>query len=200
MLYTSPQDLRAGPAVQPSATVIERAVVARESAAHSLCIQRNCSASPRLLLTVLGVLSMVSLLIGIAFWFMNAPWVLFFSGVEVLAVGVAFVVHARSATDSDTLVWTANSLQISQERRGQIQHFIFNRSFVRVGMTEGLDPLIEIGSAGQWARLGQGWRPAVRRAVCRQLHKDMTTESAQRCVHNLQVVLSGAGVRAVRRA
>ena len=54
-------------------------------------------------LTVLGGLSMVSLLIGIAFWFMNAPWVLFFSGVEVLAVGVAFVVHARHATDRERI-------------------------------------------------------------------------------------------------
>ncbi|PUE15390.1 hypothetical protein B9Z38_14265 [Limnohabitans sp. MMS-10A-160] len=167
------------------------------SPSHSIRLQRNCSASPRTLLAVLGGLSAVSLTIGLAFWMMNAPWVLFFSGVEVLAVAVAFLVHARSVADSDTLVLTAFEVQIIQERQGKLQSFSFNRSLLRVGMTAGFDPCIALHSGGQTVTFGLGLRPAVRRAVCRQLQKDLAHASARECVHKLQAVLAQAGVRAV---
>jgi uncharacterized membrane protein len=163
---------------------------------HSIRLQRNCSASPRTLLAVLAVLaglSAVSLTIGLAFWMMNAPWVLFFSGVEVLAVAVAFLVHARSVADSDTLVLTTYEVQIIQERQGQVQSFRFNRSLLRVGMTAGFDPRIALHSAGQTVTFGLGLRPAARRAVCRQLQKDLAHASARECVHKLQAVLAQAG-------
>lgn len=163
---------------------------------YSIRIQRNCSASPKTLLAVLGGLSGVSLAIGLAFWMMNAPWVLFFSGIEVLAVAVAFGVHARSVGDSDTLVLTAYDVRIVQERRGKAQSHSFNRGMVRVGMSTGLDPLINLSSAGKTVAFGLGLRPAVRRVVCHQLQKDLPDKPASQCVHNLQAVLAQAGVRA----
>ena len=167
------------------------------SQSHSIRLQRNCSASPNTLLAVLGGLSAVSLAIGLAFWLMNAPRVLFFSGVEVLVVALAFLVHARSVSDSDTLVLTAYEVQIIQERQGQLQSFSFNRSLLRVGMTSGFDPCIAIHSAGKTMMFGLGLRPAVRRALCCQLQKDLALTPAGQCVHNLQAVLVQAGVRAV---
>jgi uncharacterized membrane protein len=167
-----------------------------DNAPLSIRIQRNCSASPYTLLAVLGGLSAVSLTIGLVFWMMNAPWVLFFSGIEVLAVAVAFAVHARSVSDSDTLEVTEYDVRIIHERSGQKQSHCFNRRMVRVGMGQGLDPLITLSSAGHAVTFGLGLRPAVRRAVCRQLQQNLPHASARECVHKLQAVLAQAGVRA----
>ena len=88
---------------------------------------------------------------------------------------------------------TTYEVQIIQERQGQVQSFRFNRSLLRVGMTGGFDPRIALHSAGQTVTFGLGLRPAARRAVCRQLQKDLAHASARECVHKLQAVLAQAG-------
>jgi len=70
---------------------------------NGLRLQRNCSASPKLLVAVLGGVSAWSLLISLGFWAMGAPRVLPFAGLEVLLLLGAFAVHSRRVTDSDTL-------------------------------------------------------------------------------------------------
>jgi len=67
------------------------------SAVFSPTLKRNCSISPAGLMCVFAALASVSLAIGIGFALAGAWLVLPFAGLEVVALGVAFVVHARRA-------------------------------------------------------------------------------------------------------
>ena len=55
----------------------------------------HCSISPTGLLGVFAALAAVTLVIGIGFAIVGAWLILPFAGLEVLILGVAFVVHAR---------------------------------------------------------------------------------------------------------
>ena len=59
----------------------------------------NCSISPAGFLGVLASLAAVTLAIGIGFALLGAWLVLPFAGLEVLALGAAFVVYARRFSD-----------------------------------------------------------------------------------------------------
>ena len=56
---------------------------------------RTCSISPAGLAGVFAALSIVALAIGIGFAIVGAWLILPFAGLEVLMLGIAFVVHAR---------------------------------------------------------------------------------------------------------
>lgn len=133
---------------------------------NGLRLQRNCSASPKLLMAVLGGVSVWTLLIGLGFGAMGVPWVLPFAGLEVLLLLAAFAVHSRRVTDSDTLWLTDTELHIHQQRNGRVQTFAFSRCFVRIDLSEGLQPLVRIQASGQQVLLGHWLRPAARRALC----------------------------------
>jgi uncharacterized membrane protein len=59
---------------------------------------RNCSISPAAFAGVLALLAVVTLSIGIGFALMGAWLILPFAGLEVLALGAAFLVHAKRFT------------------------------------------------------------------------------------------------------
>jgi uncharacterized membrane protein len=61
--------------------------------------QRNCSISPAGLLGVFAGLSIVTLAIGIGFAIAGAWLILPFVGLEILALGAAFVIYARRFGD-----------------------------------------------------------------------------------------------------
>ena len=63
-------------------------------------ISPNCSSTPKVMVTVLGLIAGVSLLIGLLFWAMGAPWVLPFSLLESLLLAVAFFIHAQTVCDT----------------------------------------------------------------------------------------------------
>ena len=56
---------------------------------------RHCSISPAGLLGVFAALAVVTLAIGVGFALLGAWLILPFAGLEVLILGVAFVVHTR---------------------------------------------------------------------------------------------------------
>ena len=66
-------------------------------------LKRNCSVTPTQLGWAYGILCVVSLGIGAGFWLMGAPFVLGFAWIEVIAVGLAFLVYARHARDGEMI-------------------------------------------------------------------------------------------------
>jgi uncharacterized membrane protein len=64
-------------------------------------LKRNCSVTPSQLGWLYASLCVVSLGIGTLFWLHGAPLVLPFAWLELTAVGVAFMVYARHATDGE---------------------------------------------------------------------------------------------------
>lgn len=148
-----------------------------------------------MLATALGLVVLVSLLIGVAFWRMGAPWVLPFAGLESLLVVAAFVVHARSVADCDEIHLSDDTLLVRQERRGQVQEQRFPRSYVRVTLVDKGHPKVQVAAAGREVELGPWLRPAASRALYRQLRQDLPAAPAHACVQGLLQALAPHGVR-----
>jgi uncharacterized membrane protein len=83
-----------------------------EIAGFSLTLKRNCSISPAGLLYVFAALSAAALAIGIGFAIAGAWLILPFAGLEVLGMGVAFVLYARRAADYERIELTGGQLTV----------------------------------------------------------------------------------------
>lgn len=74
-----------------------------QNSGFSLTLKRNCSISPAGLAWVFAALAALVLAIGAGFAVAGAWLVLPFAGLEVLLLGVAFVLYARHATDYERI-------------------------------------------------------------------------------------------------
>jgi uncharacterized membrane protein len=62
----------------------------------SLHHRRKCSSTPKVLMTVLGLIAGLSICISLVFWAIGAPLILPFALIESLLLLAAFVCHAKS--------------------------------------------------------------------------------------------------------
>lgn len=84
------------------------------SAANSWLIKRNCSAGPRQLALVFGSLVAVSFAFGLGFAAFGLWMVLPFVGIELVAVGAAFVCYGRHAADFERIAVTSHKVSVEQ--------------------------------------------------------------------------------------
>ncbi len=143
---------------------------------NSIHLQRNCSATPGLVMSVLGSMIGISLVIGLAFWAMGAPWILAFAGLEIAALLVAFFFHARSVNDKDLISFDGCTLLVRRERQGRIQEYRFHLGMVRVNWSPGLDPLVRLSEGGRHIDLGHWLNAVQRRALHQQLQQMFQTK------------------------
>ena len=95
-------------------------------------IKRNCSASPRQFVAFYVSLALFSLLIASLLMWAGAWLVLPFTGIELLAVGVAFVIYARHAVDYERILLFQNRLLIERMDAETLTQMEFNPRWVRV--------------------------------------------------------------------
>ena len=112
--------------------------------AMEIQLRRNCSARPSLLITAFAVISVISTVIGIIFfWLFNVPWVLFYSILEISALLLAFYVYAKHSVDYETIILTKHKIIIEKEIGGLVSlvHFdrLFAKSFIE---NRGLDRIV----------------------------------------------------------
>lgn len=132
-------------------------------------LRRNCSLSPRQLGVVYLTLCAVSLTIGGLFLAQGAPWVLFFAGAELLALGVALLVFARHAADREQLTLVGQSLQVEQHYGSQVQLTDWVADRVTVEPLGGQGSLVKLSSRGQTLHVGRFLRPELRAAFAQEL-------------------------------
>jgi len=132
-------------------------------------LKRNCSVTPAQLLWLYVCLCMVSLGIAGFFWSQGAKMVMFFACLELLAVGAAFWVYARHATDGERIVLQGERLVVELESAGRLERAEFNREWVRVEPRNGDGSLIEVSGQGRSVRVGRHVRPELRPALAREL-------------------------------
>ena len=97
----------------PSQELPQRDLTFREGrAGFSLTLKRNCSISPAGLLCVFAALSLVAVAIGIGFAIAGAWLILPFAGLEVVMLGVAFVLYARRAADYEKIELARDRLTV----------------------------------------------------------------------------------------
>jgi len=131
--------------------------------------KRNCSLTPRQLGLFYLSLSAVSLLIGVFFFLQGAPVVLLFTGLELLAVGVALAVFARHAGDRETLTLVGRSLQVEQCVGPRVKRTEFPADCLHVEPARGQGSLVQLSGRGQQVRVGRFLRPELRGAFAREL-------------------------------
>jgi uncharacterized membrane protein len=132
---------------------------------------RNCSIAPRHMLGVYGGLCSVSLLIGGFFSVQGAPFVLAFAGLELLVVGLAFLLFARHAADHETLTLVGDSLQVEQSFGSRTLRTVLAARWLTVEPAAGQGSLVEISSRGQRVHVGRFVRPEWRAELGQELRR-----------------------------
>ena len=130
---------------------------------------RNCSVTPRQLGTLFGSLCALSVVVGTGFWLQGAPLVAPFAVLELLVVGVAFLVYARHATDSECVRLGQGQLEVEIEQAGKVKRTVFERQWVRVQPPVTPSGLIELSGQGNTVWLGRHVRPELRAVLAREL-------------------------------
>lgn len=101
-------------------------------ASRQWLLKRNCAMSPRQLFRFYLILVVVSSAIGLGFALSGAWVVLPFSGLDLLAVGVALYVYARHAADHERVVLGADGLLIEVVEAGNARATRMHPAWVRV--------------------------------------------------------------------
>ena len=132
-------------------------------------MKRNCSITPRELVVVYLSLCAVSLTIAAGFWWVGAPTVMAFAGLELLLLGAAMLVYARHATDCETITLAGRELAI-EHRCGQgVERASFRAEWVRVEPASDDGSLVEVSGEGRHARVGRYVRPEWRAQLAQEL-------------------------------
>ena len=149
----------------------EVALGSQPGAPHALQwrLLRNCSITPRQLAGVYGGLCAASLTIATFFFLQGATLILPFTGAELLAVGLAFLVFARHAADRETLTLVGRSLQVEQCIGNNVARTDFAAEWLTVEPAAGQGSLVQLSARGQSVRVGRFLRPELRGAFAREL-------------------------------
>lgn len=113
----------------------------------------------------------VSLAIGVLFWVQGAVFVLAFAGVELLAVGLAFLVYARHAGDGESISLEGSSLVVERETAGRKERAEFDRHWVRIEPKAGDQSLIEVSARGRKMEVGRFVRPELRQVLAGEIRR-----------------------------
>lgn len=95
-------------------------------------LKRNCAVSPRQFVMFYLSLAVVSLGIALLVAIRGAWLVLPFTGLDLLVVGVAFIIHARHATDYEYIRLTPGCLLVERCSAERLTHYEFNPQWVRI--------------------------------------------------------------------
>jgi uncharacterized membrane protein len=118
-------------------------------------IRRNCSASPRQFVWFYVSLAFVSSMIALSMWLRGAWMIVPFTGLELLAVGVAFVIYARHAVDYEYIGLHPHCLVVECMSAEQLTHLEFNPRWVRVEPGATPRDRITLHSGGRSVAIGQ---------------------------------------------
>lgn len=100
---------------------------------------------------------------------MGAKLVMPFAWLELVAVGAAFLVYVRHATDGERISLQGAQLVVELENAGHLERAEFNRQWVRIEPTIGDTSLIEVSGQGRSVQVGRYVRPELRGALAREL-------------------------------
>jgi uncharacterized membrane protein len=132
-------------------------------------LQRNCSITPRQLVSVYLSLCALAATISAGFWWQGARLVSAFAGVELLLVGLALLVYARHAGDRDVLTLSGRRLAVEQRRGQRMQRADFHAEWTAVEPAAGQGSLVALSGRGQVVRVGRFLRPEFRNAFAQEL-------------------------------
>jgi uncharacterized membrane protein len=122
-----------------------------------LLIKRNCSISPAGLFRVFALLALATLGIGAGFAAAGAWLVMPFAGLEVLALGLAFLINGRHAADYERIELARGRLTVEVAQGPRTARYEQDARAVRVAL-EGdanFDSRVRLRGAGGDLELGR---------------------------------------------
>ena len=134
-------------------------------------LRRNVSITPRQLVTAYLLLCCVSLAVAAGFWSQGVRVVGLFTGLELLAVGVALVVVARHAGDREVITLAGREMRVEQHFGPAIAQTTFRAEWVRVEPVADDGSLVELSGEGRSVRVGRHVRPELRLALAQELRR-----------------------------
>jgi uncharacterized membrane protein len=136
----------------------------------SLTMKRNCSMSPQALVWLLAFTACLSFAIGIGFALFGAWPVLPFVGLEVAALGVAFYVNGRHATDYERIALRRDVLVVEVRDADCVEAVELNPQWVRlVSFRRRQDVRLALRSHGREIEIGRHLDAPGREALAAQL-------------------------------
>ncbi|MEO5794856.1 MAG: DUF2244 domain-containing protein [Rhodoferax sp.] len=132
-------------------------------------LKRNCSVTPAQLGWMYASICVVSMGIATFFWVQGAKLVLPFAWLELAAVGVAFLVYSRHATDGERISLQGTQLVVELENAGRLERAEFRREWVRIEPKTGDRSLIEVSGQGRSVEVGRYVSPELRSALAREI-------------------------------
>jgi uncharacterized membrane protein len=133
--------------------------------------KRNCSLTPVQVGVAYACLCGTSLSVAGFFWLSGAPLVLPFAAIELLAVGVAFLLYARHAADRERIFLGAGRLVVEWECAGKVRREEFASDFAQVVSASAADALIEVRGGGRQASVGRYTRVELRSALAQEIRR-----------------------------
>lgn len=132
-------------------------------------LKRNCSVTPAQLSWMYASICVVSMGIATFFWMQGAKLVLPFAWLELVAVGAAFLVYSRHATDGERISLQGTQLVVELENAGRLERAEFRREWVRIEPKTGDRSLIEVSGQGRSVEVGRYVSPELRSALAREI-------------------------------
>jgi uncharacterized membrane protein len=122
----------------------------------SLTMKRNCSVSPQALVWLLAFTACLSFAIGIGFALFGAWPVLPFVGLEVAALGLAFLANGRHATDYERIALRKDALVVEIRDADRVEAVQLNPQWVKlVASRRRQDVRLALRSHGREIEIGR---------------------------------------------
>jgi uncharacterized membrane protein len=132
-------------------------------------LKRNCSMSPRQVLSCYACVSFLSLGIALFFWAYGARLVMPFAWLEVAALGVALLCWSRHATDAEVIRLQDGKLTVECSCGRHVDRVEFRPDWVQIEAARSDGRLIELRGEGRCIAIGRHVRPELRRALADEL-------------------------------
>ena len=132
-------------------------VFEEQASGSSLLLKRNCSISPGGMLRVFALLGLASLCIATGFALAGAWLILPFAGLEVFALGAAFIVNARHATDFERIEVSADRLTLEIAEADRLARYVFHPRVakLRLEKDEGYGARVLLRTPGRDVEVGR---------------------------------------------
>jgi uncharacterized membrane protein len=153
---------------------MERSVNMSASAAPVIApqqwvLKRNCSITPRQLGGIYAALCGASLGVALLCAWQGAWFVLMFAVLELGAVGAAFLIYARHATDADYLALAPDALEVEIVQGAIVKKFKFDPRRTRVEVANSRQGLVVLEDSGARVEVGRFLTQWKRRELAQQL-------------------------------
>ena len=148
-------------------------VFEEQASGSSLLLKRNCSISPGGMLRVFGLLALGSVGIATGFALAGAWLILPFAGLEVLALGAAFVVTARHAADFERIEVSNGRLTVEISEADRVDRYVLDPRVakLRLEKDEGYGARVLLRAPGRDVEVGRHLDPEARMEFAAELKK-----------------------------